>query len=130
MSETGNNIRRARKAKGLTQKKLGELSGINEVQIRQYELGRANPKIETLEKIADALECSPETLRHEKFKMPQNLTRSSAQYVFGDLEESTAIGILADLKKLNDNGKKEAEKRVEELTRLEEYRLKDETSQK
>lgn len=39
----GEKIRNLRKKKGLTQKKLGELSNINEVQIRQYELGKANP---------------------------------------------------------------------------------------
>lgn len=52
----GENIRKCRKEKGFTQKKLGELSGINEVQIRQYELGKTNPKIETLKKIAIALD--------------------------------------------------------------------------
>lgn len=53
----GENIKRIRKQKGLTQKKLGELCEpkINEVQIRQYELGRANPKIETIDRIASAL---------------------------------------------------------------------------
>lgn len=51
----GENIKRIRKEKGLTQKRLGELSGMNEVQIRQYELGKANPKIETVDKIAAAL---------------------------------------------------------------------------
>lgn len=54
----GENIRKIRKEKKLTQKKLGLLSGINEVQIRQYELGKANPKIETIKKIADALGTS------------------------------------------------------------------------
>lgn len=52
----GENIRRIRKEKGLTQKKLGELCGIAEPNIRKYELGKANPKIETISKIADALE--------------------------------------------------------------------------
>lgn len=51
----GENIRRLRKERGLTQKRLGELSNINEVQIRQYELGKANPKLITMRKIADAL---------------------------------------------------------------------------
>lgn len=59
----GENIRRIRKEKGLTQKQLGGLCQINEVQIRQYELGKANPKIETLEKIANALQCSVDELR-------------------------------------------------------------------
>lgn len=53
----GENIKRIRKEKGLTQRKLGELCDpkINEVQIRQYELGKANPKIETVDRIASAL---------------------------------------------------------------------------
>lgn len=54
----GERIKKIRTKKGLTQKKLGELCGMNEVQIRQYELGKANPKIETLERIALALGCS------------------------------------------------------------------------
>ncbi|RKI42436.1 XRE family transcriptional regulator [bacterium D16-51] len=52
------NIKRIRKEKGLTQKKLGELCGINEANIRKYENGRQKPKIETLEKIANALGVS------------------------------------------------------------------------
>ena len=51
----GEKIRRIRKEKGLTQKQLGELCGINEVQIRRYEIAKANPKIETIQKIASAL---------------------------------------------------------------------------
>lgn len=51
----GENIRRIRKEKGLTQKELGELCGMYESQIRKYELGKANPKKETLDKIAKAL---------------------------------------------------------------------------
>lgn len=59
----GERIRKIRTEKGLTQKKLGELCGMNEVQIRQYELGKANPKIETIERIAIALNCSSNDLR-------------------------------------------------------------------
>lgn len=56
----GENIKRIRKEKGLTQKRLSELSGINEAQIRRYELGgkNANPKIETVERIAKALDVN------------------------------------------------------------------------
>ena len=53
---TGGLIRAARKAKNLTQKQLGELSGIAEPTIRRYELGKLNPKYETLQRIATALE--------------------------------------------------------------------------
>lgn len=51
----GDNIRRLRKERGITQKKLGELCGIAEPNIRKYESGKQNPKLETIEKIASAL---------------------------------------------------------------------------
>ena len=38
------NIRTLRKEKGLTQKVLGEKSGIAEITIRQYEAGKYIPK--------------------------------------------------------------------------------------
>ena len=53
---TGSKIKEIRIKKGLTQKQLGEKCGMYESQIRKYENGNANPKIETLQKIADALE--------------------------------------------------------------------------
>lgn len=60
----GENIKRLRTLKGITQKELGRLSGINEVQIRKYELGKQNPKYETLEKIANGLNVKTEVLLH------------------------------------------------------------------
>lgn len=51
----GDNIKRFRKERGITQKKLGELCGIAEPNIRKYESGKQNPKLETIEKIASAL---------------------------------------------------------------------------
>lgn len=54
----GEKIRSVRKERGFTQKKLGELCGINEANIRKYELGKQNPKIETIDKIASALGIS------------------------------------------------------------------------
>lgn len=51
----GEMIRRLREASGLTQKKLGEKCGLADSAIRRYESGGANPKIETLQKIGEAL---------------------------------------------------------------------------
>lgn len=56
---TGDLIRKYRKQKGLTQKKLGDLCGIADSNIRKYETGRQKPKIETIEKIAEALDVHP-----------------------------------------------------------------------
>ena len=52
----GENIKKIRKEKGLTQKKLGELCNppISESNIRKYENGKQNAKIETVDRIASA----------------------------------------------------------------------------
>ncbi len=59
---SGQLIRRIRKDKGLTQKELGERCGIAEPTIRSYELGKLNPKYETLQRIAAALGVPVESL--------------------------------------------------------------------
>lgn len=51
----GEQIRYVRKHVGLTQKELGDLSGTSETTIKQYELGKRQPRIEQLKKIAYAL---------------------------------------------------------------------------
>jgi transcriptional regulator with XRE-family HTH domain len=54
----GEKIKYFRKEQNLTQKKLGEMCGIADPNIRKYESGRLNPKIQTLKKIAKALNVS------------------------------------------------------------------------
>ena len=51
----GENIRRLRKARGLTLKELGDMIGVSESYIRAYESGRRNPKPSSLQTLADAL---------------------------------------------------------------------------
>lgn len=51
----GKRIQSARKAKGLTQKQLGEIVGLATGTIQQYELSKREPNLETLQKIASAL---------------------------------------------------------------------------
>lgn len=52
----GENIRRIRKEKGWTMKKLGEEIGISEQGIGNYERGDREPNIETIKKISEALD--------------------------------------------------------------------------
>lgn len=54
----GENIKKARKAAGLTQKELGEKLGVSNTMIAIYETGRRIPKTDTLQRIASALNCS------------------------------------------------------------------------
>lgn len=49
------NIRYFRKERGYTQKQLSELAGIATITLQQYELEKREPKLENLQKIADAL---------------------------------------------------------------------------
>ena len=59
----GERIRQNRLNKKMTQKELGEKAGIAEPTIRRYELGKLNPKFETLQKIADALDVGIDKLK-------------------------------------------------------------------
>ena len=63
----GENIRRIRQERNLTQKQLGELVGASEAYIRAYESGRRNPKPKSLETIAKALAVNPEVLTNSDF---------------------------------------------------------------
>lgn len=63
----GENIRRIRQERNLTQRQLGEMVGASETYIRAYESGRRNPKPSSLEKIADALSVNPEVLANSDF---------------------------------------------------------------
>lgn len=49
-------IKAARKAKGMTQSDLSELSGISRFNIARYETGSRNPPVMVLAKIAKALD--------------------------------------------------------------------------
>lgn len=120
---TGDMIRKCRTEKGLTQKKLGELCGIADSNIRKYESGNQNPKIETLQKIADALDIPVNRLLAGKIisrdELKEKLSEYGLTHLVPDTEEERTV--LENCKKLNETGKKEAAKRVEELTHLEEY---------
>lgn len=47
-----------RKRKNLTQEQLAEMLGVNRTTVTLWELGINKPKIETIEKLTEILECS------------------------------------------------------------------------
>ncbi|WP_338874928.1 helix-turn-helix transcriptional regulator [Spirosoma sp. SC4-14] len=55
-SEIGSLIRKARMEQGLTQKELGEKIGVGEPTVNKYESGKQNLTVETLKRVADALD--------------------------------------------------------------------------
>ena len=56
INDVGENIRKLRKKKGLSQKDLAELSGFAQNSIGNYERGERSPTMETIIKIAESLE--------------------------------------------------------------------------
>ena len=56
--DTGKQIKEARIKAKLTQEKLAQKAGISVFTLQKYESGDRNPKIESLQKIANALGIS------------------------------------------------------------------------
>lgn len=98
--EIGENIKRIRKEQGLTQKKLGELCGIAESNIRKYENGKQNPKIETVDKIAHALKVNIVDIMDD-YTFEQYQTTS--EYQEGLKELSAEQGIVTILSSIYDS---------------------------
>lgn len=65
----GEKIRKLRNYIGLTQKALGELSSTSETTIKQYELGKRQPRIEQLKKIAKVFDFPLYLLLDDNFEL-------------------------------------------------------------
>ncbi len=132
----GDNIRRIRKDKKLTQKELGEkLEGISQQQIGQWENGIKIPKLETIQKIATALEIPMfDLINMDEYnnlidtkveEQIQNDIKSGKVHLVTEDEKELTANYL----KLNTTGKTEARKRVHELTEIPRYTKPDEPPQ-
>lgn len=143
--KTGERIKNIRKQKGISQKELGTRLGVSQQMIGQYETNTREPKIETLRKIANALEVKlsdflevgqiinqynsiDETMDSLQKKEDGTLQRSIGITLSPMLEEKISIKsdplekeILSYFDLLNLTGKQEAIKRVKELSELSIY---------
>lgn len=88
-------LKEARQKKGLTQKQLGDKCGMYESQIRRYELGSLNPKIETLQKIADALDVPVSEVADCEFD-GDGKTQKDASKKIDDAERFTYVQQVCD----------------------------------
>lgn len=61
-TDIGNCIRNFRQAREMTQDELGQKLGISKAMVSAYETGKRNPKISTLNRIAEALQISLDEL--------------------------------------------------------------------
>jgi transcriptional regulator with XRE-family HTH domain len=64
----GNNLKRHRKAKGLSLRQFAALADIDHAMIDRYERGVTNPSLTTIAKLAEALEIEPFELLQDKKK--------------------------------------------------------------
>ena len=59
------NLKRLRKQKGLSQERLAELSHVHRVSISMFENGKKNPNVDSLKRLANALDVSTDELLGE-----------------------------------------------------------------
>lgn len=108
-----NVIRERRLELGLTYEELGKMVGVGKSTVRKWETGMIeNIKRDNIVALAKALKISPAII------MGWDITDS--ENIHKKLTEKETI-LLENYNKLNDLGKKEADKRVFELTEISRY---------
>ncbi|HEY3813487.1 MAG TPA: helix-turn-helix transcriptional regulator [Caulobacteraceae bacterium] len=73
----GDNVRRLRQAKGLTQERLAFESEIDLTYVSGIERGLRNPSLLVMVRIADALDAVPQTLLEPPEKGPARKRKST-----------------------------------------------------
>jgi transcriptional regulator with XRE-family HTH domain len=59
MAALGTNLREARERLGLTQEQVAERSGVHATEVSRIEAGKRDPRVSTLERLANAVEVKP-----------------------------------------------------------------------
>lgn len=59
MGALGTKLRESREKLGLTQEQVAERSGVHATEVSRIEGGKRDPKVSTLERLAEALEVKP-----------------------------------------------------------------------
>ncbi len=113
--DIGENIKLWRKKKGLTQAELGRKLGITQSAIGQFEKGKSSIKIETIEKIAEALEISADALLmgaeidHSKISISRSKTAKSITKRLALVKFLDCIYDCADITKIKIRNKESNE---------------------
>lgn len=90
-------IKNSRLQAGLTQKELAKRLGTSQQNIAQYESGKRIPKIETLQKIANALNVSVNELRSDNEIMLEKLNENISVAMDSLKKEITFLNYLLSL---------------------------------
>lgn len=112
--ELKDRIKQLRNEYGYSGEELGRLIGVSKAAIGNYESGYRKPRPEQLEALADVFNVDMDYLMcRTNTKLRVSLEENRMHYL---------------LNKLNDAGKREAVKRVDELTCIPKYQIANNTS--
>lgn len=117
----GQQIRKNRKSHGLTQEQLAKKTGLSLTFIQNCEAGIKSPDYDCIKILADALDVSPQELACTA-EFANSLTNALKEYI--KHIDTGKAPLLEHFGSLNELGKKEAVKRIRELTFVPEYRKK------
>lgn len=118
----GENIRKQRKAIGLTQKALGEKCNMPDSQIRQYELDKVTPRVEQLQRIAAALNIKLSDLIDKQY-IPE-VAINTLENIISTIPDDADFEIMELLSQLNDSGIQKAKDILCLLTKVPDYKNK------
>ena len=113
---TGEKIRQTRKEAGLTQKELGEKLKVSQAAIAQYENEKSNLQLHTIRKIADALDCSVNTLIDDWSAYP--LDERKDFFLYG----GKIASISSNVKQLTFEAMNKVEEYTKDLLEIPKYR--------
>lgn len=123
MSSIGENIRKCRKWVGYTQQELAQKSGFSVMTIRRYESGERQPAKNVLDKLARAMNVNPMQLidpeKYERDLLTTEIHYSGNEVLYID---DLLKFFEKSLSKMNSKGKSIALERIEELSKIPEYR--------
>lgn len=121
ISEIGENIKRARKAAGITQERLGEMIGVGKSAVQKYESGGVKEiKHSTIIRICRALNVPPSTLVGDGNGIAKAIAAIGVEYGPG------AVQLLGRYARLNEAGRKRMLVMANDLVRLDDYTKEEE----
>lgn len=113
----GENLKRIRKEKGITQEQLAKMLDLSVMSIRRFESGAVEPKLKMINKIAEALGVkSSDLLLDVAFELP-----SDQKEIQAIADRLPRYKLLEAFERLNYTGKWIAAERIQELTEIERY---------
>ena len=122
----GNRIKSRRKELNLTLKQIADIVGVASSTIQRYENGTINQlKLPVLESIAKALDINPTWLVRDD--APMSIIKYSNEALPTKEQNTLKSLLINNFNKLNNSGKHEAIKRIEELTYISKY-IEDDTN--